>query len=127
MSDYRTDRARVTGLGSAKEGVGEWWASRVSSVALIPLSLLFLLIVGPLIGSDLGTVQARFANPLNAIIVILFLAVAFKHLADGLQEIIVDYVHHKGLLPIVLVGTRLLCYGFGFAGAFAVARLAFMV
>lgn len=126
MSEYKTDRARVSGLGSAKEGVSEWWMSRVTSAALIPLSLAFLCVIAPLIGEDLAEIKAAFQNPLCAIAVILFLLVAFKHLADGLQEIIVDYVHHKGLLPISLVLTKLICYGLGFAGAFAVARIAFM-
>ena len=122
---YKTDRGRVSGLGSAKEGVHEWWASRVLSVALIPLTILFLIFVGPLIGEEHSTVTAAFKNPLKAIIVILFLLIAFKHLADGLKEIIVDYVHGRAALPIALVVTRLTCYFIGAAGAFAVAKIAF--
>jgi succinate dehydrogenase / fumarate reductase membrane anchor subunit len=78
-----------------------------------------------LIGEDHSTVVASLQNPFKAIVVILFLLVAFKHLADGLKEIIVDYVHGKATLPIVLVTTRLICYFFGAAGAFAVAKIAF--
>lgn len=122
---YKTDLGRVMGLGSAREGVHEWFSGRVLSVALIPLTILFLYFVAPLIGEDHATVVAAFQNPFKAIVVILFLLIAFKHLADGLKEIIVDYVHGKAALPIALIATRLTCYFFGAAGAFAVAKIAF--
>ena len=124
MSQYKTDRGRVIGLGSAKEGVHEWWRSRLTSVALIPLTLIFLGCVAPLIGEDYATVVAAFGNPLKAIVAILFVLIAFKHLADGLAEVIVDYVHHSGRLAVTLIATKFLCYGLGFAGAFAIAKIA---
>lgn len=37
----RSPLGRAIGLGSAKEGVKEWWAERVSAVALVPLTLWF--------------------------------------------------------------------------------------
>ena len=123
---YKTDLGRVIGLGSAKSGVEEWYSGRILSVALIPLTLGFLCIVAPLIGADYDAVVAAFGDPFKAVITVLFLLVVFKHLADGLQEIIVDYVHSKGMLMVLLVGSRLLCYFFGVAGAFSVAKIAFI-
>ncbi|MCP5085635.1 MAG: succinate dehydrogenase, hydrophobic membrane anchor protein [Rhodobacteraceae bacterium] len=122
---YKTDMGRVIGLGSAKEGVHEWWIGRMTSVALIPLTLIFLCRVASLIGAEHAEVVTAFQSPLTAISTILFLLVAFRHLADGLKEVIVDYVHTKGMLIVLLVGTRLGCYALGFAGAFAVAKIAF--
>ena len=72
---YKTDLGRVLGLGSAKEGVHEWWSSRVGSVALIPLTILFLCFVAPLIGEDHSVVVASLQNPFKAIVVILFLSI----------------------------------------------------
>jgi succinate dehydrogenase / fumarate reductase membrane anchor subunit len=37
----QTPLGRVKGLGAAKSGVHHWWAERVTSVALIPLTLWF--------------------------------------------------------------------------------------
>ncbi|GGA28801.1 succinate dehydrogenase, hydrophobic membrane anchor protein [Neptunicoccus cionae] len=122
---YKTDLGRVIGLGTANEGVHEWFSGRVLSVALVPLAVLFLWIVGSLIGEEHSTVVAAFQNPFKAIVVILFLLVAFKHLADGAKEILLDYVHGKATLAISLVATRLICYFLGAAGAFAVAKIAF--
>ena len=39
--DMRSPFARAVGLGSAKEGVREWWVERVSAAALVPLTLWF--------------------------------------------------------------------------------------
>ena len=35
----------VRGLGSAKEGTGHFWAQRVTAVALIPLTFLFVVVI----------------------------------------------------------------------------------
>lgn len=121
---YKTDMSRVIGLGSAREGAHDWWISRLTSVALIPLTLVFLFKVAPLIGGSHAEMVATFQSPFTAISTILFLLVAFRHLADGLKEVIVDYVHSKGPLVVLLVVTRLGCYFLGFAGAYAVAQIA---
>ena len=122
---YKTDMGRVIGLGSAKEGTHEWWIGRLTSVALIPLMLCFLWNVAPLIGETHAQVLAAFQSPFTAISTILFIMISFIHLAGGLQEVIVDYIHGKAALVILLVSTKLLCWGMGFAGAFAVAKMAF--
>ncbi len=123
--DYKTDMNRVLGLGSAKDGTREWWAHRLTAVALVPLALIFLWVVTPLIGGPRADVLAAFQSPFAAIATILFILIAFVHLASGLQEVIVDYVHGKACLVVLLVSTRLICLGLGFAGAFAVAKIAF--
>src|SRR5258708_4636590 len=43
MSQFRTTLGRVRGWGSAKEGVGHWWAQRMTAVALVPLTLWFVI------------------------------------------------------------------------------------
>jgi succinate dehydrogenase membrane anchor subunit len=123
--DYKTDMGRVIGMGSAKSGTHDWWIGRLTSVALIPLTLSFLWIVAPLVGGTQAEVVAAFQSPFAAIMTILFIMISFVHLAGGLQEVIVDYVHGKATLVILLVSTKLLCWGIGFAGAYAVAKMAF--
>ncbi len=122
---FKTDKGRVIGLGSAKTGAQHWLSERVKAVALIPLTLAFICIIAPLIGAEHSKVVAKFQNPINAILIILFLYVTFKHLADGLQVVIEDYVHSKPAFITLILLTKFICYGFGFAGIFAVAKLAF--
>ncbi len=121
---FKTPMGRVIGLGSAHEGAHDWWFNRLTSVALIPLSLIFLFTVAPQIGGTRAELVATLQHPFVAICTILFLLVGFRHLADGLKEVIVDYVHAKAPLVVLLVLTRLGCLFLGFAGAYAVAQIA---
>ena len=122
---FRTDRAIVLGLGSAKSGADHWFGERLKSVALIPLTIIFVLIVAPLIGKDHATVVASFQNPFVSISLILFFLVTFKHLEEGLQVVIEDYVHSKGSLLLLIIFNKLFCWTFGLATVFAILKITF--
>ncbi|MDA9278490.1 succinate dehydrogenase, hydrophobic membrane anchor protein [Amylibacter sp.] len=122
---FRTDRAKVLGLGSAKSGADHWFGERLKSVALIPLTIIFVLIVAPLIGKDHATVVASFQNPFVSISLILFFLVTFKHLEEGLQVVIEDYVHSKGSLLLLIIFNKLFCWTFGLAAVFAILKITF--
>lgn len=122
---YRTDRQRVAGLGSAKEGVHHFWTQRITAIALIPLVLLFVFPFVRSLGSDYETVVATYSNPFNAIVAILFLLVAFRHLQLGFQVIIEDYVGDKAIRTAALLLNVLLCWAVALTGVFAVAKIAF--
>ncbi len=122
---YRTDKQRVNGLGSAKEGSDHWWSQRLTSIALVPLTLLFLFPFARNLGADYAAVRATYANPFNAIVALLLIIVVFVHLRQGLQVVIEDYVHGKAARTALLLANTLLCAAFGLAGVFAVAKIAF--
>ena len=122
---YRTDRQRVSGLGTAGEGTGHWWSQRITSIALIPLTLLFIFPFARSLGGDFALVRATYANPFHAIVAILFLVVTFYHLQQGLQAVIEDYIHGKAARTALLLGNMLFCWALGLAGVFAVAKIAF--
>ena len=61
----RSPLGRVLGLGSAKDGTAHWWAQRVSAVALIPLTLWFVISLLTLPALDYGTVRVWLAAPLE--------------------------------------------------------------
>ncbi|MBP7001210.1 succinate dehydrogenase, hydrophobic membrane anchor protein [Amaricoccus sp.] len=124
--DYRTDRSRVTGLGSAKEGTGHWWSQRITSVALVPLTLLFIFPFVSSLGAPHADVLDTYGNPFNAIVAILFILTTFVHVQQGLQVVIEDYVHDKPIRTAALLANTLLCWAFGLAGVFAVAKIAFI-
>ncbi len=119
-----TPMKSVLGLGSAKDGVGHWWGQRITSVALIPLTILFVIPFAGAVGEGYQVVRLTYTNPYNAIVAALFLAVTFYHLAQGLQTVIEDYVHGKGPRTVLLLLNTLGCSLLGFAGVFAVLKLA---
>ena len=121
---YQTDRSRVTGLGSAKSGTSHFWEQRISAIALVVLTPLFVLPLAYNMGASFAEMRAAYAHPVNALIAIAFIATAFLHLFQGLQVVIEDYVHGR-LGLILIISSRLLCALFALTGAFAILKIAF--
>ena len=120
----RSPLGRAIGLGSAKEGVEHWWLQRITAVALVPLSLWFVIAIIRLVGADVDSVRDWVGNPLSAILLVLLLLATFYHAALGLQVVIEDYVH-GGLTKLgLLIIVRLACFSFAVAGIFAVVSIA---
>jgi succinate dehydrogenase / fumarate reductase membrane anchor subunit len=120
----RSPLARAIGLGSAKEGVGAWWAERVSAVALVPLTLWFAASIIAHTGSDYATFIAWLRAPVSAVLMVLLLIALFHHTALGLQVVIEDYVH-SGVKFAAVIGVRLGSFAFAVAGVVASLRIAF--
>jgi len=93
----RSDLARVRGLGPAHDGVGHWWAQRLTALALVPLTLWFVASVVGLAGADHATVAEWIARPLPAVLLVLLIVATFHHAQLGVQVVIEDYVHVEGL------------------------------
>lgn len=123
MHNRRSPLARAIGLGSAKEGVGSWWAERVSAVALVPLTLWFAASIIAHIGSDYATFIVWLRTPLGAILMILLLIALFYHTALGLQVVIEDYVHSATRFAAV-TAVHLGCWALAGAGVVAILRVA---
>ncbi|MEM7190893.1 MAG: succinate dehydrogenase, hydrophobic membrane anchor protein [Pseudomonadota bacterium] len=122
---YKTPKGQAIGHGSSGTGTHHWWQHRVSSVALVPLTALAIFPFALNLGAPHDEVLATYTNPFHAIIAILWLAVTFHHLMQGLQVVIEDYVPHKGWRTGLLLGNQMFCGLFGFAGIFAVLKIAF--
>jgi succinate dehydrogenase / fumarate reductase membrane anchor subunit len=121
----RSPLGRVLGLGSAKEGTGHWWGQRVSAIALVPLTLWFLIAMLVLPSHDYATVRAWLALPLSGFLASLAVTVLAYHSYLGTNVIVEDYVHTPGLKVGTLLLLRFLYVLFGGAGVFAVLRIAF--
>ena len=120
----RTPLKRVRGLGSAKEGVRHWWQTRLTSLALIPLTLWFLFAVATQ-HTDYPDAHAWLASPLNAILLILFTAIMFLHAASGIQAVLEDYVHKEGRKLLFIYLVKGVCLLLGSATVFSILKIAF--
>jgi succinate dehydrogenase / fumarate reductase membrane anchor subunit len=117
MVSYRTPLSRARGLGSAKHGVGHWISERVSSIALVPLTLWGVFAVLRLAAGDYAFAVHWIAEPLNAVLMVLLLAVSFWHMHAGLRVVIEDYIHVTLNKTALLVLNLFVC---GLAGALAI-------
>jgi succinate dehydrogenase / fumarate reductase membrane anchor subunit len=122
---YRTDYARVQGLGTAHEGVRHWWGQRISSVALAILTPLFVIPFGRALGGGHEALAATYGQWGHAFVAVAFILVACWHLAQGLQVVIEDYVPAKAPRTALLVANTLGCWALAAAGVLAVATLLF--
>ena len=121
----RSPLGRVLGLGSAKDGTGHWWAQRVSAVALIPLTLWFLLTLLSLPSLDYRTMRTWLSFPMSGLLAVLLVAVLTYHSYLGTTEVIEDYVHSAGMKLLSLLLLRFLYVLAGGASIFAILRVAF--
>jgi succinate dehydrogenase / fumarate reductase, membrane anchor subunit len=105
----RTPLGRAIGLGSAKEGVQHWWMQRVTAVALVPLTVWFVIWVVILAGSgaDRAAFIAWLRDPVSAGVWVMLLIAGFYHGALGLQVVIEDYVGNDGARLALLTLMRL--------------------
>jgi succinate dehydrogenase / fumarate reductase membrane anchor subunit len=121
---YMTDRKRATGLGSARSGTGHFWEQRISAIALIVLTPLFLFPFAYNIGGSYEDVRAAYGHPVNATVAIAFLITAFLHFFQGIQVVIEDYVHGRWEL-LLIISMRLITSAFALIGAVAILKIFF--
>lgn len=123
----RTPLGNVRGLGAAKSGTGHFWLQRLTAVANLPLTLIFVGVVISLAGSSHASATATLGNPLVAILMLLFVLSAAVHMRIGMQVIIEDYVHHDLLKIGALMANTFFAIVFGLAAAFALLKISFGV
>ena len=121
----RSPLGRVRGLGSARDGVGHWWAARMTALALIPLALWFVASVVTLTGADYATVRAWIGSPVVAGLLVLLVLMTFTHAALGLQEIVEDSIHHEGAKLVALLAVKAFALLLGLTGVLAVLTILF--
>jgi succinate dehydrogenase / fumarate reductase membrane anchor subunit len=93
----RSPLGRARGLGSARAGSGHWWMQRLTSIALVPLTLWFLACAIGLEGATRADVADWLAHPLPMAASIALVIATFYHLVLGVQVVIEDYVHQDAV------------------------------
>jgi len=125
VGSMRTPLGRVRGLGSAKSGTHHWWMQRVTSLALLPLTLWFVFAVISLAGASFAQTRVFIANPVNSVLMLALIGLTFHHINAGLQVVIEDYVRAErarmGILLLIKGG----CWMAALICAFALLRVAF--
>ena len=119
----RTPLGRVRGLGSAKSGTHHWWMQRVTSIALLPLTLWFVVSMLSLAGASFAQTRAFLAWPVNAVLMLALIGLTFHHIAAGLQVVVEDYVRKDMQRRPARHQGRLLAHGAGLCLRRAARRL----
>ena len=119
-----TQPGQARGLGSAKQGSAHWWAQRLTGIALVPLTLWFVVSLIALGGAGHDRVVAWIADPVVAVLTVLLIGTVFHHGQLGLQVVIEDYVHTEWRKLGAIVLVKFAAVGLTAASLFAVLKVA---
>jgi succinate dehydrogenase / fumarate reductase membrane anchor subunit len=120
----RSGLGRARGLGSAKTGAAHWFAERVTSLALVPLTLWFIFSVFFLLGAPRTAVAAWAGQTVNATLLFALVLITFQHMAMGLQVVMEDYMHNEKQRMLSILLMKATVGLFGIAALLAVLKLA---
>ena len=120
----RSPLGKVLGTGSAKQGTHHWWAQRLTSVALVPLSVWFVVSLLSLHSHDHATVVAWMGQSWTALLLALLVLVGAWHSQLGLRVVVEDYVHGAPARTVTLVLLMFAHVLLAGAGVVAVLRVA---
>jgi len=123
IDTLRSPLGRARGLGSARAGASHWWAQRLTSLALVPLTLWFICAAVRLTGASREDVAVWMSQPLVLVLMLALIVATFHHLQLGLQVVIEDYVHDGTQKLVALLVMKAACVLLALACIVSVLRL----
>ena len=121
----RTPLGRVRHLGSAHHGTRHFWHQRLTSVAMVPLTVAVVFIILGLLGRNHAAVVQILGSTFVAITMLLFIIASVYHMWLGIQVIIEDYVHDENWKLLTLMANTFFSFAIGLAAVFAILKLSF--
>ena len=122
---YRTPLGRVRMLGSAHLGAAESARMRLTSMALVPLTVAFVWLVLSLLHKDYNGVRAELGRPLPAIVLLLFVLAGLYHMQIGMKSVILDYLQGHAR-EWALIANAFFAVALGLTCVYAVLRIGFV-
>jgi succinate dehydrogenase / fumarate reductase membrane anchor subunit len=124
IDTMRSFLGRARGQGAAHSGFHEWWVQRLTSLALLPLTLWFVWSLVHLSGAPYADVRAWGGNPVNATLLLALIAATFEHMRLGVAGVAEDYIHTESIKLTVVLGVKAASALLALAAAIAVLKLA---
>jgi succinate dehydrogenase / fumarate reductase membrane anchor subunit len=124
IDTMRSYLGRARGLGSSKSGFHHWWIQRLTSIALVPLTLWFVFSLVSFSGAPYAEVRAWAASPVNATLLLAVIVTTFHHMHLGVQTVAEDYIHTDAIRLTVVLGVKAAALLLGLAAIMAVLKIA---
>ena len=121
----RSPLGRVLGQGAARNGVRHWWQQRLTSIALVPLTVWLAVSLLCLPSLAHPALVAWMSQSSTALLLILLVLNAAWHSQLGVRVVVEDYVHDAGARTLTLVAIGFAHVLLAAAGVFAVLKVAF--
>ncbi|MDA0821557.1 MAG: succinate dehydrogenase, hydrophobic membrane anchor protein [Proteobacteria bacterium] len=123
--NLQSDLAKVRGLGSAKEGTHHFWHQRLTAIALVPLSLWFIVSLICVMDAPHAQVVEWIKAPYVTALLIALTFVLLYHTKLGLQTVIEDYIHAEWLKLASIIGLNLGAWLCGLVSIVAILKISF--
>jgi succinate dehydrogenase / fumarate reductase membrane anchor subunit len=123
MSEHQTPLSRVRHLGAAHGGTKHFWHERLTSLALLPLTVAFIFVALKFASAPYERARSMMIEPWSVGVLALFLLVSIWHMKLGMQVIIEDYVHKEGRKFLSLIANNFFSALVAFAALFVLLRL----
>ncbi len=120
----RSQLGRARGVGAGHSGVEHWRTERITSIALVPLTLWFIYAMLHLVGAPQEAVAAWASNPVNTVLLLVVVVITFHHMHLGLQVVCEDYVSNKWQMTLMILGAKSAALLLGLMASVAVLKLA---
>jgi succinate dehydrogenase / fumarate reductase, membrane anchor subunit len=120
----RSQLGRVRGTGSAHAGVHHWYVQRITSIALVPLTLWFIFSMLRLVGAPWDAVVSWAGHPVNTVLLLALIVMTFHHMQLGIQVVLEDYVNAKWLMNVLILANKAVAGLLGLTAAVAVVKMA---
>ncbi len=99
----RSQLGRARGRGvTGPSAVEHWRIERVTAIALVPLTIWFVVAVIAHLGATQPQIVHWAGRPVNAALLLAMIIMTFHHTQLGVQVIIGDYIHSR---PVELAAT----------------------
>ena len=127
-NSMRTPLGRVRNHGAGGEGTGHFIAQRATAIALCLLTPWFVVSAALSLkgGNYLGVIDF-LTQPVNAVGVVLLIALGFYHMAIGMAEVIQDYIARPLTKMLLLWLNNFALLAIGAGAVFAVLMVNFGV
>lgn len=122
-TSMRTPLGRVRNLGAGHSGTTDFWRQRITSVALLLLTVPVIVIVVMLVGRNHAGAAQILGSPVVAIILLLYIGTTAWHMRIGMQVVIEDYVHNEKLKLVSIMANNFFCAVIALTSAYAIFKL----
>lgn len=122
-ASMRTALGRVRNLGASHSGTADFWRQRITSVAMILLTVPVILVMMMMLGRNQAGAAQILGSPAVAIVLLLFIIASVWHMKIGMQVILEDYVHNERLKLVTIMANNFFCFAVGLASVYAILKL----
>ena len=96
-------------MGNNLESTRHWIKQRISSILLIPLTILFIYNFLNVAYLPYNEVITNYDNTFNLIVAFLFIMISIWHFYQGIEVVLEDYIHNTIIRDLTLKILKYLC------------------